>query len=88
MANANKGNVHILDTDGAFTEGRAYVQSIKYIGASNGTATIKTGGSGGTVVWEESGSANTFNEVNIVGEDLYFTTTNSAKIYVYLAARR
>lgn len=88
MANVNKGNVHILDTTGQFTEGRTYVKAIKYIGGTSGAATIKTGGSGGTVIWEESGTANVFNgDLDIVGEDLYFTYTATCKVYVYLARR-
>jgi len=88
MANATSGSVIFVDTTAYQGVGKAYITAIKYIGAASGTAAIKTGSSGGTTVWEESGTPNVFNGgLDIAVDDIHVVLTNSAKVYVYLARR-
>lgn len=85
MANVREGNCQFVDTSAAFTDIKN-IKSIKYIGAASGTATIKGGGtSSGDVMWEESGSTNTWNDDLGLRdcEGIYVTLTNSAKVYIY-----
>jgi hypothetical protein len=86
MANARTGNVIFVDADNTAVTEALSIKSIKYIGAASGTATIKLGGTSGSVIWEESGSANVWNpNVEIYArEGIYVDLTNSAKIYIYL----
>lgn len=86
MANATAGSVIVVDTTGYTGVGSANIEAIKYIGAASGTATIKDGGSGGVTVWEQGGTANVTDTVEMRISDLYVTLTNSAKIYIYLCA--
>jgi hypothetical protein len=86
MANGFSANVIYCDTSAAFTQAKR-IHSIKYIGASSGTATIKSGGtSSGTVIWQESGTANVLDsDVGIADQQgVYVTLTNSAAVYLYL----
>jgi hypothetical protein len=86
MSNTNAGNVIRVDTSAAFAAVRS-VAAVKYIGATNGTATITSGTSGsGSKLWEESGSANqAVDEICIHDADgIYVTVTNSAVVYLYL----
>lgn len=86
MANATKGTVLYCDTTGTLFDGnRLRISGIKYIGNTSGTATLKAGGSGGTLVWQESGTSNVFNgELEAVVDDAYITITNGAIVYIYL----
>lgn len=85
MANAKEGNVIYVDTDDTTLASAKYVEAIKYIGNTSGTATIKAGTSSGDLMWEESGTANVFNEVCIHSPDgLHVAVTNGAKVYIYL----
>ncbi len=85
MANAQEGNVIFIDTTAATYSGAKYIEAIKYIGNTSGTATIQAGGSSGVTLWQESGTANVFNQVCIHSPDgLYIVVTNSAKVYIYL----
>jgi hypothetical protein len=85
MANARRGNVQRVDTSAAFPQ-ILNIKSIKYIGASNGTASVKADGvTGGEVIWEEAGTANTYNGdlcIRAAG-GIYVTVTNSAVVYIY-----
>jgi hypothetical protein len=86
MANGYSANVIFVDTDAAFVYAKN-IQSIKYIGNANGTASLKSGGtSSGTVIWEESGSSNVINsDLDIRDPNgVYVTLTNGAKVYLYL----
>lgn len=86
MANYRKGSVIFVDTSAAFAE-VLEIKSIKYIGNTSGTASLKSeASSGGSVVWEESGTANVFNgDVGLKDRaGFYVTVTNSAKVYLYL----
>ena len=85
MANHRSANVIFVDTSAAFTI-PATICSVKYIGNTSGTAAIRADASAsGSILWEESGTANLFNEVEIrdnVG--IYVEVSNGAKVYVYL----
>jgi hypothetical protein len=85
MANHREGNVIFVDTDAAFTDVRS-ICGVKYIGNTNGTATIKgSGASGGDVVWQEAGTANIYDQVELRdSEGVYVAVTNGAKVYLYL----
>lgn len=85
MSNYRDGNVVVVDTSAAFTDIRN-VESIKYIGASNGTASIKVESSSGQIIWEEAGSTNVYNaEVDLRSDKgIYVTVSNSAKVYLYV----
>lgn len=84
MANTRASNVIRVDTTATFT-GQLFINSIKYIGASTGTAVI-TDPSSGLKTWEESGTSNVYNQ----DLDISMTTgatvtvTNSAVVYLYL----
>ncbi len=89
MSNTRAGSVIKVDTSANFTDVHDIV-SIKYIGASSGTAVITKSvaaadGSGANV-WQESGTANLWNpDVNIrCNKGVYVTVTNSAVVYLYL----
>jgi hypothetical protein len=84
MANYRKNNVLVVDTSAEF-DGKFVIAAINYIGAASGTASIKDDVTGGSVLWEEAGTANVHNQVNIEGHNgIYVTVTNSAKVYIYL----
>jgi hypothetical protein len=86
MANTRSANVIIVDTSAAYPDVKN-VRSIKYIGATTSTASIKSGASSsGTVLWEESASTNVMNSnVEIRDpEGIYVTITGTAKVYLYL----
>ena len=85
MANSRAGNVVKVDTDATTLSDVRDVVAIKYIGNTSGTATIKKGATGGSLLWQESGSANVFNEVKITSPTgLYVNLTNGAVIYIYM----
>jgi hypothetical protein len=84
MANAKGANVQFVDTNDTTLTGPQVIVGIKYIGNTSGTATIKQDTSGGAALWEESGSANTFNQVYIkTSGSIHVALTNSAKVYIY-----
>ena len=86
MSNAQNENVIRVDTDNYALTSPVNICAIKYIGAANGTANIKADASDSAqILWEESGSANTFNQVEIRARGgIYVNLTNSAVIYIYL----
>lgn len=85
MANTRAGNVIRVDTSAAFTDVRN-VRSIKYIGASSGTASIKKTDSSGNVMWSATGTTDQVdNDLCIrCPTGIYVTVTNSAVVLLYL----
>jgi hypothetical protein len=86
MANGYASNVIFVDTSAAFTYATR-IRSIKYIGASSGTATIKSNAdSSGQTLWQESGTSNVYNPDVCIYDNkgVYVTLTNSAAVYLYL----
>lgn len=84
MSNTRAGNVIRVDTSAAFTDVRR-IKEIKYVGAANGTASIKKTDSGGNLMWEAAGTSNVVDEVSLRSPTgIYVTLTNSAVIYLYL----
>jgi hypothetical protein len=86
MANTREGNVIFVDTDDSTFSGPLYIESVKYIGNTSGTANIKDTNDSGDVFWEESGANNTYNQglnIRAVG-GIFVNVTNSAKVYIYL----
>lgn len=86
MANTFKANVIRVDTTAAFTNALS-IETIKYIGSSSGSASIKAAASAsGSNLWEQAGSANwTDSNVHIKDtQGVYVTVTNSAVVYLYL----
>lgn len=86
MSNARQSNVIIVDTSAQFSE-NLKICSVKYIGNTSGTASIKLPDSSGTVVWEASGTTNVQDHDLEIRAPIgcYVTVTNSAKVYLYLA---
>jgi hypothetical protein len=84
MANTRARNVIRVDTTATFSA-QTFIHSIKYIGASSGTAII-TSADSTNKLWEESGTSNVYNpNVDISGTDgIVVTVTNSAVVYLYL----
>lgn len=84
MANARKGTVLRVDTDADFLDVRD-IKAVKYIGNTSGTAQIKSGSSSGTILWEEEGDANIFNEVCFHDQaGIHVAVTNGAVLYIYM----
>jgi hypothetical protein len=86
MANGTSANVIYVDTSAAFTYATR-IRSIKYIGASSGTATIKANAdSSGQTIWQESGTSNVYNPDVYISDNkgVYVTVANSAAVYLYL----
>lgn len=85
MANSRAGNVVVVDTTGTTVAEGIHIVGIKYIGAASGTATLKAGSSSGNPLWEESGTANVFNQVDIKEKDgVHVILGTTAKVYLYL----
>ncbi len=85
MANYREASVVFCDTTGMTVLEGKEVCGVKYIGNTNGTATIKHGGSGGDVIYEAAGTASIFEDVHFTSNDgIYIEVTNGAKLYVYL----
>ena len=87
MANTRVNNVIYVDTTGYTLAGPLTIESVKYIGASSGTALITAGtGGSGSRIWEEAGTNNqAAEEVCIRADDgIHVAVTNSAKVYIYL----
>lgn len=84
MANTLAGNVYKVDTSGSIP-GARNITSIKYIGASTGTAVI-TDNDSTNRVWEESGTSNVFNSKTHIRtpSGVTVTLTNSAVVYLYI----
>jgi hypothetical protein len=85
MANTRAGNVILVDTSATFSDIRS-VKSIKYIGNTNGTATLKKTDTNGNALWQESGTAN-IHDANVCIKcptGIRVEVTNSAKVYLYL----
>ncbi len=83
MANARRGNVIRVDTSADFLDVRDIV-AIKYIGNTSGTGKVHAGSSSGTILWEESGTANVHNQVCIYDNGgIHVAVTNSAVVYIY-----
>jgi len=85
MPTSNSNTLYFTATSGVV--GPIFIQAIKYIGASNGTALITAGtASGGVSLWEQAGTANwSDSEISIKnGRGVYITITNAAKVYIYL----
>ncbi len=84
MANARAANVLIVDTSAQF-DGQHRVCGVKYIGNTNGTASIKADSSAGVVVYEADGTADIFEDIRAaLNHGMYVTITNGAKLYIYL----
>jgi len=85
MANTRAANVIRVDTTAAFS-GPLFVQSIKYIGSSSASATVRSGSASGNTLWQESGASNVHNaDVCLkAGDGLHVTITNSSVVYLYL----
>lgn len=89
MSNTRAGSVVRIDTSANFTDIRS-ICSIKYIGASNGTAVITkavaAADNSGAKLWEEAGSSNVHNPcVDLeCPTGVYVAVTNSAVVYLYL----
>lgn len=86
MANASAKNVIFVDTNDTTLSRNLTICGIKYIGNTSGTATIKDESSAGAVLWEESGSANVWNQdIEIkANKGVHIALTNSAKVYLYI----
>lgn len=86
MANARKGNVIYVDTTGYTLDQTLTIKAVKYIGAASGTAIITAGTSGsGTIVWQESGTANLrVDEICARVDGFHVAITNSAVVIIYL----
>jgi hypothetical protein len=85
MANARKSGVMVLDTTANFV-GNFNIKGIKYIGASSGTAVLKSDdNSSGTTIWEHSGDVRVYDDVCISLKNGFgIALTNNAKVYIYL----
>lgn len=85
MANYKSANVIVVDTSAAFSE-VLNVKSVKYIGNTGGSASIKgNADSSGPVLWECDGDADAVNEVCIRdNKGLYVSVASGAKVYLYL----
>lgn len=84
MSNTRGGNVIRVDTSAAFTDVRS-IEGIKYIGNTNGTASIKKTDTNGAVLWEARGTSDTFDDVCLRSPTgIYVTVANSAVVYIYL----
>ena len=88
MANSVANNVIYVDTTGYTYSGPLEICSIKYIGAASETAVITQGVTGsGSILWEESGTANVFNsDVELAAKDgIHVAIAAGVKLYLYLA---
>lgn len=87
MANTRTNNVIRVDTTAAFA-GPLKIKSVKYIGASSGTALITEGSSGsGNRIWEsKGGDILEWNEglCTHCGQGFHVAVTNNAVVYIYL----
>lgn len=85
MANTRAGNVILVDTSATFSDVRS-VKTIKYIGATSGTAIIKKTDTNGKNLWEESGDSTVYNQDVCIrcATGLRVEVTNNAKVYLYL----
>lgn len=85
MANTNGSTVFYVDTTDA-TLNIKQITGVKYIGNISGTAVIKSETSSGAQIWEESGTANVFDDikVNCTG-GVHVAVTNGAAVYIYTA---
>lgn len=85
MANHQAENVIFVDTTGASFEGPKYIEKIKYLGASSGTAKIQEESASGKSLWEGDGTTDSVEEICInAKKGIYVTVTNGAKVYIYL----
>lgn len=86
MANSFTENVHFVDTDDTTLSGIKLVESIKYIGNTNGTVVIKSGTSSGAQLWQGSGASDFLDSELCIRakEGLHIAITNGAKVYIYL----
>lgn len=85
MANTRNANVIRIDTTAQINDVLT-INSIKYIGNTSGTASIKAESTSGNLIWEESGASNVYNaEVELLLKNgLFVTVTNGAVLYLYL----
>lgn len=86
MANsAQVANCIRVEASTQFSDVRR-IRSIKFIGTTGASATIKETSSSGEVVWTESGTANVYNpEVCLHNNNgFYVTITSGAVVYLYL----
>jgi hypothetical protein len=84
MANVTQGSVIVVDTTGYTGVGTCTIVAVKYIGAASGTATIS---SGGTVIWEQAGTANVLDYFDARVSDIVVTLGSTAKVYIYTAVK-
>lgn len=83
MANHYEGNVIFVDTGASFSYARN-IKAIKYIGNTNGTATITKVGSSNKL-WEQDGANDVLDEVCIrAPQGVTVALTNGAAVYIYL----
>lgn len=85
MANSFSGNVIFCDTNDSTFAYAKNIVSIRYIGNTSGTLTIKQDNSSGTTLWAGSGANDLFEEVKIRAPGgINVTLTNGASAYIYL----
>ena len=84
MANSRGNNVLFCDTDNTQYAENIRIKSIKYIGASTSSATIRKKDASGAIVWTEDGSADKVDEVCIVApQGIWVDITGTAAVYIY-----
>lgn len=86
MGNSFTENVHYVDTNDTTLSGTKIVEAIKYIGNTSGTVVIKSGTSGGDLLWQGSGATDFLDSELCIRakEGLHVAITNGASVYIYL----
>lgn len=86
MANYYKNNVIFVDTDNAnYTDGPIYVEKIKYIGNTNGSITIRDGGSAGDILWTQDGTTDVAEDISFrASNGIWVDVANGASVFIYL----
>jgi hypothetical protein len=85
MSNTRAGNVIRVDTSAALTDVRN-VRTVKYLGASSGTASIKKTDTNGAILWSASGSSDQVDQDLYIrcNTGIYVTVASSAVVLLYL----
>jgi hypothetical protein len=90
LANTRKGNVVKVDTSAEFNE-VLRIERVKVVNANAGsqTSTIKSGGSGGTIVYTKTLAASTEAVEDVpmrftYGDQCYVTVGTDCTVYLYL----
>jgi hypothetical protein len=86
MANSAAQNVIQCDTNDTTYAQALKIRSIRYIGNTNGTVTIKFENSSGVLAYVESGATNTCSSDLCIEapKGVHVAITNGAKVYLYL----